>query len=642
MSYSSSFGTGAVASNPAQYNSISLGTTPFSVVWPTEGYNPANVAASVNDVFPPSSGGSINLPDATQASLGTPIVFNNRGASNVNLNVNDGSANVAVIPPGLALLVYPVDNTTANGAWQSFTLGAGTAANNPTGFAGAGLVGLAATLNLGLAVNEQSVASYNVTEGDRATLIVNTGGAQTISFSQAASSFTENFTVAVKNGGSGVVTLTPFAGDTIDGQSTLTLQSGQSCFILADDAQPGWRTLGLNTPPVLNFQAGSIPVTGGAATLTQAQLNLTIQSFTGTLASNQTVSYNGAVGVWYVTNNTTGAHTLTLLGSSGDTGVQIGQGVSAIVFSTGTAMAIASSSSSGTVTQVNTGTGLSGGPINTSGTIQLANSGVVAGTYGGVLGFASITVNGKGQVTRASTVPSSSVGITLSALTVTGQTFPSGGLYNIGGYANFDIGLFSGAPTINFQSNYFIQFNGLDLDINAGTAGQGQVTMPSYRAYSIGAFGYFEAGAGSYQIGYSASSSNQNISLSVGQGVYAGGFFAFSDRRLKEDVTPISEELALNLLRRVDPVNFTWRETGQETVGLLAQDVLRSRTPRLVGAIPHEGLTQEVDPDGLLSPADAKLVVNYEAVSIYLFAALRNTERRLQEVERLLEEHGIS
>lgn len=39
-------------------------------------------------------------------------------------------------------------------------------------------------------------------------------------------------------------------------------------------------------------------------------------------------------------------------------------------------------SNSGTVTEVNTGTGLTGGPISTSGTINLTNTGVTPGIYG--------------------------------------------------------------------------------------------------------------------------------------------------------------------------------------------------------------------------------------------------------------------
>ena len=52
----------------------------------------------------------------------------------------------------------------------------------------------------------------------------------------------------------------------------------------------------------------------------------------------------------------------------------------------------------GTVTQVNTGDGLTGGPITTSGTIALANTGVGAGIYQN----ATITVDAKGRITAAS------------------------------------------------------------------------------------------------------------------------------------------------------------------------------------------------------------------------------------------------
>ena len=52
----------------------------------------------------------------------------------------------------------------------------------------------------------------------------------------------------------------------------------------------------------------------------------------------------------------------------------------------------------GTVTLVNTGTGLQGGPITTTGSISLSPSGVTAGTYS----YATLTVDGNGRVTAAS------------------------------------------------------------------------------------------------------------------------------------------------------------------------------------------------------------------------------------------------
>jgi hypothetical protein len=59
---------------------------------------------------------------------------------------------------------------------------------------------------------------------------------------------------------------------------------------------------------------------------------------------------------------------------------------------------------SGAVTQINTGTGLTGGPITSSGTISIANTGVVAGVYGSQGSVGSITLNAQGQATSATNV----------------------------------------------------------------------------------------------------------------------------------------------------------------------------------------------------------------------------------------------
>ena len=55
----------------------------------------------------------------------------------------------------------------------------------------------------------------------------------------------------------------------------------------------------------------------------------------------------------------------------------------------------------GTVTGVATGTGLTGGPITTTGTISLANTGVAASTYGDATHVAQIAVDAQGRITSA-------------------------------------------------------------------------------------------------------------------------------------------------------------------------------------------------------------------------------------------------
>ncbi|MEK2646309.1 beta strand repeat-containing protein [Bdellovibrio sp. BCCA] len=60
-----------------------------------------------------------------------------------------------------------------------------------------------------------------------------------------------------------------------------------------------------------------------------------------------------------------------------------------------------SGASGGTVTNIATGTGLTGGPITTTGTIQLADTAVTAGSYGSANQVATFTVDAQGRLTSA-------------------------------------------------------------------------------------------------------------------------------------------------------------------------------------------------------------------------------------------------
>jgi len=63
-----------------------------------------------------------------------------------------------------------------------------------------------------------------------------------------------------------------------------------------------------------------------------------------------------------------------------------------------------SSGSNGTVTSVGTGTGLTGGPITSTGNISLANTAVVAATYGTASQVSQVTIDAQGRITSASNV----------------------------------------------------------------------------------------------------------------------------------------------------------------------------------------------------------------------------------------------
>ena len=320
---------------PAQPTFLSLNPLTASIIlqWPFEQQSTTPTVAEIVEVSATVGGLTVQLSDARQISTGYCALFNNIGAN--TFNVLDAAGGVlAVIPSGTVWELYLADNSTLAGTWRVFQFGAGVSSANAAALAGAGLIAITTTLNQNYVTVPEN-ANYNSTVADRAKVIEWTGGTGTITLPVNAT-LAAGWFVAVKNLGTGIVTVSPSSG-TIDGLGSLQFQIDNSSFIIYDGANFYTLGFGQTINSIFDFVQISVTPPGtGTIVLAGAQLNRISYRFVGALTGNVTIQVPGTVQQYWVDNETTGPFTLTLSTGLGGTTTTVAQGQRNILYSDGT------------------------------------------------------------------------------------------------------------------------------------------------------------------------------------------------------------------------------------------------------------------------------------------------------------------
>jgi hypothetical protein len=246
------------------------------------------------------------MPPASSVSTGQSALIRNIGAQPFTV-VKSNLTTIVSIASGVAQYVYVTNNTTNPGSWSAVTFGAGTSSANAAELAGAGLLATGVTLNQ--AYNVESIFSnYTLLASDRATFQVWASGAGTITLPSAAA-VGNNWFVMLRNGGTGILNVTPVGTDTINGDAGTQLQIDESFVIVSDGTN--WSTFGYGQSAQFFFTQLSKVVTGGTVTLTAAEAANIIQEYSGVLTSNCIVILPPTVQLYSLQNKTTGSFTLT-------------------------------------------------------------------------------------------------------------------------------------------------------------------------------------------------------------------------------------------------------------------------------------------------------------------------------------------
>lgn len=331
----------------ANYN-ITVNTT---LVWPTLAATAANIVAGFMQCQA-TAGLRFIMPDATQTSTGTTCIFDNTGANSFTVVSSASSTVLLTVATATAWVLVLTDNSTVDGTWLTFQLGAGTSSAIAASLAGLGIKAITTTLNqeypaIGYSTNQTILAA------NRASITIWTGGAGTFSLTTAATLGTGWF-FNVSNQGTGTLSVSDAGGATINGTVLLTLNPGDSCILITNGVV--WVTVGLGKSATFAISYIQIDISpGGTTTLASIQLNQIIYKFIGALTSNAHVIVPATVQQYWCDNETTGAFT-TDIGTAAQVGPpQIAQGGRNIYYCDGTIVKLADTSGFATPLPISAG-----------------------------------------------------------------------------------------------------------------------------------------------------------------------------------------------------------------------------------------------------------------------------------------------
>ena len=341
--FTQTFGGTNIYSSDVSYRYVSL-TIDQVLDWPLETAPTTDVVASIMDINPTASSLVITMPDATEASTGETVLFNNVGAYTFTVVTSTG-VQICAPSSGSTFQIYLTDNSTASGTWRSFQYGASASAADAANLAGLGIKAIATTLNQSMPVSSFS-SNYTAGVSDRSKAYVWTGGAGTLSLT-AAPTLGNDWFLQVRNGGTGDLTIDPNSSELINGVATLTLSPGDSCIIITDGTQ--FWTIGFGQSAIYAFSVLQIDVAGtGNYTLSISELNKTAYIFTGTLTGNRDIIVPNTTQQYWVSNQTSGSYTLGLrTASQPSPGVTVSQSARAILYCDGTDVVDADTSTIG-------------------------------------------------------------------------------------------------------------------------------------------------------------------------------------------------------------------------------------------------------------------------------------------------------
>lgn len=591
-SFTQVFGGSTIFPSQTSYLALALSAN-TTLEWPLDAATGETLVASTIDITT-SGSYTITMPDATEASTGTAILFNNLGPDDVDI-VDSAAGALLTLSAGEAWLLYLTDNSTAAGSWESFQMGASTAQAQASALAGAGLVAVSSMLAQSIPTSTINSGPYTFVSSERAQGFIWTGAAGTFNLPSVAT-VGANWFILVRNGGTGELTIDPAGSETINGDTTISMSPGDSAILVTDGNE--WWTIGLGQQSIFAFDYTSISVAGlsGTYTLSGSELNRIAYNFTGALAGNLIILVPDTVQQYWVQNSTSGGYTLSLRTVSGSTPVNVAASSKSIYYSNASEVVLAVTTS-GIATPIAV---VDGGTGATSAASARSNlSAAASGTNSDITSLSGLAA---GTVSGPSIAPSGD--------TNTGHFWP--GADQIGGAVGGTRAYFAGVSGSNYNTSFgagALASPSSDTGNNTAfgrasltgvTSGTSNTACGDGAGFSVttGASNTFlgtsagvglTTGSNNTLVGNGATATSASVSNQITLGnssvsalrCQVTSITSLSDGRDKNNIFPLSG--SSEFIRALNPVAFVWNmrdgaKVGEPGIGFIAQELQEAQS----------------------------------------------------------------
>jgi hypothetical protein len=151
---------------------------------------------------------------------------------------------------------------------------------------------------------------------------------------------------------------------------------------------------------------------------------------------------------------------------------------------------------------------------------------------------------------------------------------------------------------------------------------------------NVNNFGYLNnGGVVGYYVGVPQ---NWAVSLYTGQAIVCNAqIMVISDKRTKHDIVDIDEKVIEDFLK-IDTKEFKKDGQTKPQFGYMAQDLAKV-SPNFVNLFARDGVLEEKDSDGFVSPANALFSVNYECIDAIQHMILKSQQAKIKELKSKLD-----